>query len=29
MIRTMQDDDDPDFDSDDETIYQEVFTQIP
>jgi hypothetical protein len=28
MIRTMQDDDDPDFDSGDETIYQEVFTQI-
>ena len=29
MIRTMQDDDDPDFDSGDEMIYQEVFTQIP
>jgi hypothetical protein len=29
MIRTMQDDDDPDFDSGDETIYQEIFTQIP
>jgi hypothetical protein len=29
MIRTMQDDDDPDFDSGDETIYQEVFTHIP
>jgi hypothetical protein len=28
MIRTMQDDEDPDFDSGDETIYQEVFTQI-
>jgi hypothetical protein len=28
MIRTMQDDDDPDFDSGDETIYQEIFTQI-
>jgi len=25
----MQDDDDPDFDSGDETIYQEIFTQIP
>jgi len=24
----MQDDDDPDFDSGDETIYQEIFTQI-
>jgi len=29
MIRTMQDDDDPNFDSGDETIYQEIFTQIP
>ena len=28
MIRTMQDDDDSDFDSGDETIYQEIFTQI-
>jgi hypothetical protein len=28
MIRTMQDDDDPNFDSGDKTIYQEVFTQI-
>jgi len=25
----MRDDDDPDFDSGDETIYQEIFTQIP
>jgi len=24
----MRDDDDPDFDSGDETIYQEIFTQI-
>jgi hypothetical protein len=24
-----KDDDDPDFDSGDETIYQEIFTQIP
>jgi len=29
MIHTMQDDNDPDFDSGDETIYQEIFTQIP
>jgi len=28
MIRTMQDDDDPDYDNGDETIYQEIFTQI-